>query len=45
MPELGAALLPIVIATTVVFELGGPFLTRMALEHSGEVGVVRVDSD
>jgi Kef-type K+ transport system membrane component KefB len=34
MPELAAVVLPVVIASTVFFELVGPVLTRTALERA-----------
>ena len=37
-PELKDTFIPLIIGTTVVFELGGPFLTRLALIQSGEAG-------
>ncbi len=37
-PELGETLLPLVIASTVVFELLGPAGTRLALARAGEIG-------
>lgn len=37
-PELGETLLPLVIASTVVFELLGPACTRLALARAGEIG-------
>ena len=37
-PDLGATLLPLVIAATVVFELLGPACTRIALQRAGESG-------
>ena len=37
-PELGETLLPLVIASTVVFELLGPVCTRLALRRAGEIG-------
>jgi Kef-type K+ transport system membrane component KefB len=37
-PELGRAIVPAVVATTVLFELVGPILTRRALEEVGETG-------
>jgi Kef-type K+ transport system membrane component KefB len=37
-PELRDSLLPLVIGSTVVFELGGPFLTRLALIKAGDAG-------
>ncbi len=36
-PELGPQVLSIVIATTIVFEILGPIVTRFALRHAGEV--------
>ena len=38
LPELGRAIVPAVVATTVLFELVGPVLTRRALLRSGEAG-------
>ncbi len=38
IPELADTLLPIVISATVIFELVGPVLTRMALKRAGEIG-------
>lgn len=35
-PALRDTILPLVIASTVVFELAGPFFTRLALERVGE---------
>ena len=35
-PQIGAQLLPVVIASTIVFEVIGPILTRTALTRSGE---------
>ncbi len=37
-PEWGDTILSIIIATTVLFELIGPILTRIALRYSGETG-------
>lgn len=37
-PALGAQLLPLVVASTVVFELAGPPLTRLALLRTGDPG-------
>ncbi len=34
LPEVGAAILPVVVASTVVFELFGPLATRFALERA-----------
>ena len=36
-PDLGEIILPVVIASTVLFELIGPVLTRIGLIHVGEV--------
>jgi len=36
-PDLGEIILPVVIASTVLFELIGPVLTRTGLVHVGEV--------
>lgn len=36
LPELGAVLLPVVIASTAAFEFFGPILTRLALQRAGE---------
>ncbi|WP_212524782.1 cation:proton antiporter [Actibacterium sp. MT2.3-13A] len=38
MPAYAAPLLTVTVATTVVFELAGPVLTRLALLKSGEAG-------
>jgi hypothetical protein len=35
-PELGDTILPVMIGSTVVFELVGPVLTRLALVRLGE---------
>lgn len=37
LPELGF-ILPLIIATTVIFELAGPPLTLLQLRHAGETG-------
>lgn len=37
-PEVGRAIVPAVVATTVLFELAGPVLTRMALVRVEETG-------
>jgi hypothetical protein len=37
-PELGETLLPLVIASTVVFEILGPSGTRLALARADEIG-------
>ena len=36
-PEIGIVVLPVVIAATVLFEIVGPVLTRLALRRVGEV--------
>ena len=36
-PDLGEIILPVVITSTVLFELIGPVLTRIGLSHVGEV--------
>jgi hypothetical protein len=40
-PELGDMLLPLVIGSTVIFELIGPFKTPLSLVRVGETGDVR----
>jgi Kef-type K+ transport system membrane component KefB len=37
-PDWGSQVLSIVVATTIVFELVGPLMTRYALRHAGEIG-------
>lgn len=37
-PEVKETILPLIIGTTVVFELVGPVLARLSLEKSGETG-------
>jgi hypothetical protein len=36
LPDLRDVVLPVAIASTVAFELGGPILTRLALTAVGE---------
>ena len=36
-PDLGEIILPVVIASTVFFEVVGPVLTRIGLVRAGEV--------
>ena len=36
-PELGAQVLSILVATTIIFEIAGPLITRFALYHAGEM--------
>jgi len=38
LPGLNGTILPLVVGSTVVFELVGPILTRWALERAGEAG-------
>jgi hypothetical protein len=35
-PALGVRILPLVIGATVLFEIGGPITTRLALRRVGE---------
>lgn len=44
MPELRELVLPVAIASTVAFELGGPILTRLALSLTGEAAVAAPNS-
>ena len=43
-PEIGSTLLPLVIGSTVVFELLGPIGTRFALRRAGEAGSAGSDA-
>lgn len=36
-PEIGGIIFPIVAGTTVLFELVGPIMTRIALTRAGEI--------
>ena len=36
-PELSEIILPVIIGSTVFFELVGPVLTRLALDRAGEI--------
>jgi len=36
-PEFGSRVLTIVVATTIIFEILGPVITRLALKHAGEI--------
>lgn len=36
-PKVGPQVLSIVVATTIIFEIAGPLITRLALHHAGEV--------
>ena len=38
MPEIGDTVLPLVIGTTVLFEVSGPQLARLQLQRSREWG-------
>ncbi len=44
LPELGKTVLPTVIVATVVFEIAGPVLTRIALRRAGEVNGTKAES-
>jgi Kef-type K+ transport system membrane component KefB len=44
-PEFGAKVLSIVVATTIIFEIVGPLITRFALQHAGEAGHDRQGQD
>jgi Kef-type K+ transport system membrane component KefB len=37
LPEFGAIIVPVVVGATIIFELAGPVLTRLALRRVGEV--------
>ena len=37
-PQLKDTVLPLVVGSTIVFELAGPALTRLALIRAGETG-------
>jgi len=37
IPELGELIIPLIVATTVIFEIAGPLLTRWHLKQSGEL--------
>ncbi|NIM27509.1 MAG: cation:proton antiporter [Gammaproteobacteria bacterium] len=37
LPTLGQIIIPVVVGATVIFEIAGPVLTRMALRYAGEV--------
>ena len=41
LPEVGAILLPVVVGSTVAFEIVGPIVTRIALGRVGEAGADR----
>jgi len=41
-PDYRELILPLVIGTTIVFELGGPVLTRMALRHTHECTQIQI---
>jgi len=42
MPDIGVPLLSIILATTVVFEVAGPILTKLSLVRGGEVKIVKM---
>ncbi|MBW2093386.1 MAG: cation:proton antiporter [Deltaproteobacteria bacterium] len=41
-PEIGGSLLAMILATTVVFEVAGPILTKLSLVRGGEVKIVKI---
>lgn len=41
--EVSAIILNVILATTLLYELLGPFATWFALQHTGEIGVKRLD--
>jgi len=41
-PEIGGPLLAMILATTVVFEVAGPILTKLSLVRGGEVKIVKI---
>jgi len=43
MPEFKELLLPVVISSTVFFELAGPVVTRFALHQVGEAAAIPAD--
>ena len=45
VPEMAQQLLPVVIASTAIFEVAGPLLTRRALRATGEAGAVAEPGD
>jgi len=36
-PQIGPQVLSIIVATTIIFEIVGPLITRFALHHAGEI--------
>jgi len=44
IPGFGASLLSLILATTVVFEVVGPVMTRLSLTRGGEVKVIKMVS-
>ena len=36
-PEFGSRVLSIIVATTIIYEILGPVITRLALHHAGEI--------
>ena len=42
MPEVGAPILSTILATTVVFEVAGPIMTKVSLMRGGEVKIIRM---
>lgn len=41
-PGIGGSLLALILATTVVFEVAGPILTKLSLVRGGEVKIVKI---
>jgi hypothetical protein len=37
MPEFGKSVLPLIIGTTMLFELGGPLIARRQFKNAGEL--------
>jgi len=44
IPGIGGSLLSLILATTVVFEVAGPILTRLSLVRGGEVKIIKMVS-
>ena len=45
LPELGPSVLGATVASTIVFELVGPILTRRALDRFGEIELPAIRED
>jgi hypothetical protein len=37
LPEFGESVLPLIIGTTIIFEIAGPFIARWQLRKAGEL--------